>query len=137
MALFRCRVHLPIIHVYAFSKCVETPHSAIADIAERSAGVLQCPVSLLGVQHLAASNTGIGGIASSSSSSLRAGSNHNFISQMIEQHSSAPHAPICFGHIVRNVSPKKVMVCLSFRLPKYVAEMRGDREEEAEENNTC
>jgi hypothetical protein len=99
-----CRTQLPIIHIYAFSKCVATAHTAVADIAERCAGVMQCPISHLGTQTLIDTAD-------------------NFISViMMQEKEKEQQTSLCFGHIVRNVSPKKVMVCLSFRLPQSVAD---------------
>ena len=65
----------------------------VQDIVERSAGVLQCDPKLLNYTRKGSSDE-----ASNVSAEDRA-----------------------VGHVVRDVSPKKVMVCLSFRLPREVA----------------
>jgi len=70
-----------------------TADDVIADIAERVAGVLRCDVSHLNFQ----------------------GSSH--IPKKMEESLSFP----CWGHVVRDVAPKKLMVCLSFKLPLEVA----------------
>lgn len=111
---------LPIIHVYAFSTCVDSPQSAVSDIVQRCASVMQCPASHLGEQRLApppAQSKDKKDKGRKASLAPTA----NFITCMRQQQRTAPDSPLCFGHIVRNVSPKKVMVCLSFRLPLSVA----------------
>lgn len=70
-----------------------TADDVIADIAERVAGVLRCDVSQLNFK----------------------GSSH--IPKKMEESLSFP----CWGHVVRDVAPKKMMVCLSFKLPLEVA----------------
>jgi len=76
----------PRIHVYGFSSAGDV----VADMVERVAGVLRCPVESLGY-------SGAG----------TAGGNVDVLA--------------CWGHVVRDVSPKKMMVCVSFRLPLEVA----------------
>mmetsp|Transcript_4741 Transcript_4741/g.7964 ORF Transcript_4741/g.7964 Transcript_4741/m.7964 type:complete len:495 (-) Transcript_4741:65-1549(-) len=95
---------LPLIHVYAFSKCVDTPLTAVADVAERCAGVMRCPVADLGTLSIVNTTT----------------ASDNFMGEMRISQNQAK----CYGHLVRNVSPKKVMVCLSFQLPSSVADAK-------------
>lgn len=100
------RYHMPLIHIYAFSKCVETPLAAITDVARRCAGVMQCEPDELGTIFV---------VDTSPKSSC-------YISDILASRSFDVRKTLCYGHIVRSVSPNKAMVCLSFRLPVTVAE---------------
>ena len=70
-----------------------TADDPIADIVQRVAGVLRCDVSTLSFKESC-----------------------NIPKKMEESLSFS-----CWGHIVRDVAPKKLMVCLSFQLPLEVA----------------
>ena len=116
---------LPRIHVYAFSTDVENP---LFDVALRSARVLGCDVKLLNYRHdernknkCKQSKSGSSSSSScSSSSSSSSSSDINSTIRVEEGADDVEEKDICTGYIVRDVSPKKVMVCLSFRLPREV-----------------
>ena len=97
---------LPTIHVYAFSTADDPVH----DVAARSAESLQCPLSSLGTGIVSTADLGIHGVSGPKEMKL-------VIDALYEQH-------LVVGHIVRDVSPKKMMVCLSFVLPICVAEAK-------------
>jgi hypothetical protein len=103
---------LPVVHVYAFSHEVETWYTAVADVAERCARVMNCQATELGKLGLVPAD---GTRMKEVLLATLAGDDS------VEAEAEDMYDGICWGNLVRDVSPHKQMVCLSFRLPSSVA----------------
>jgi len=100
----RSALMMPRIHVYGFST---DPLDPVADMARRAAATMGCPVeALYGDAAARGSHTAVDAKAS------EAGSMANSYGKSNE---------FCSGTIVRDVAPTKLMICLSFLLPREVA----------------
>ena len=111
-------IPMPRIHVYGFSVAADP----VSDMAARAAAVLQCQPEDICV------NPQVGGLGkckkrkhdSLDSLDSSTSADPDSVNQTAEAESVDVADSIGSAHIVRDVAPNKVMVCLSFILPRKV-----------------
>lgn len=103
---------LPIIHVYGFSSSDQPLH----DIRERCAITMKCHPEELGeIVQFDCNN-----LQDAIIDLTRHSTNTLSVAETATETDCSHYDKICFGHVVRDVSPKKLMICLSFKLPQSV-----------------
>lgn len=101
---------MPRIHVYGFST---DPIDPIADMARRAAATMGCPVeALYGSAHTFPAAAEGTTAAAAAAVAVAGGTMTNSYGKSNE---------FCAGTIVRDVAPTKLMICLTFVLPREVA----------------
>ena len=103
---------MPRVHVYGFS----TAEDPVLDLAQRAAESMQCPLSALGYRADGPNGEQSGTTVKRAELINTIGTQNYF-----------------YGHTVRDVAPKKLMVCLTFTVPRQVLFTENNEKEKKEE----
>ncbi len=86
----------------------------IGDIVRRSAGVLRCSEACLRTGRSDTATTTTTPTTTTTTTAATTPTTTTSTTAVVAGH-------VCEGHIVRDVAPKKVMICLTFTLPAEVS----------------
>jgi tRNA G37 N-methylase Trm5 len=107
---------MPVIHVYGFST---HPTNPVSDMVEKAAKAMQCDMESI----YSSSYPSFAHQEGPKESNDQVIQNGITSVDRIDGHQNNEN---CHGIIVRDVAPAKLMICLSFRLPREVAFLNRD-----------